>query len=72
MCNWHSVKVSVLSIRARKCGEYDKQFKNNFTKMALVLQFGFVNLLNASLLLLQDEDNDVRDEVMQFAYRIPR
>ena len=60
-------------VAARAIAAYLPTFnQNNFTKMALVLQFGFVNLLNASLLLLQDEDNDVRDEVMQFAYRIPR
>merc|ERR1712098_743925 len=41
-------------------------------KMALVLQFGFVNLLNSSLVLLQDEDVEVRDVAIEFANRLPR
>merc|ERR1712115_220303 len=41
-------------------------------KMVLVLQFGFVNLLNASLILLQDEDPDIRDFVIKFGSGLPR
>jgi len=41
-------------------------------KMALVLQFGFVNLLNASLVLLQDEDPDLRAIVVRFGSGLPR
>ena len=41
-------------------------------KMPLVLQFGFVNLLNACLVLLEDEDAEVRDIATHFANRLPR
>ena len=40
--------------------------------MVLVLQFGFVNLLNAALTLLQDEDVDVRRVIRDFASQLPR
>ena len=42
------------------------------TKMTLVLQMGFVNLLNASLILLQDEETEVREAVMVFCNKLPR
>jgi len=41
-------------------------------KMALVLQFGFANLLNSSCVLLQDEDVEVREVAMEFANNLPR
>ena len=41
-------------------------------KMPLVLQFGFVNLLNACLILLEDEDAEVRDIATHFSNRLPR
>ena len=42
------------------------------TKMTLVLQMGFVNLLNASLILLQDEEPEVRDAAMVFCNKLLR
>jgi len=41
-------------------------------KMALVLQFGFVNLLNSSLILLQDEDAEIRAVAVKFGSGLPR
>ena len=41
-------------------------------KMTLILQMGFVNLLNASLILLQDEETEVREAVMIFCNKLPR
>ena len=41
-------------------------------KKVLILQFGFVNILNTGLLLLQDEDSDVRDIVIKFSSELPR
>ena len=41
-------------------------------KMTLILQMGFVNLLNASLILLQDEETEVREAVMLFCNKLPR
>ena len=46
--------------------------KKMITKMTLILQMGFVNLLNASLVLLQDEDPEVREAVMVFCNKLPR
>ena len=41
-------------------------------KKVLILQFGFVNILNTGLILLQDEDSDVRDIVIKFSSELPR
>ena len=41
-------------------------------KKVLILQFGFVNILNTGLLLLQDEDSDVRELVIKFCSELPR
>ena len=41
-------------------------------KMTIILQFGFANLLNASLSLLQDEEYDVRQIASSFANKLPR
>ena len=41
-------------------------------KKVLILQFGFVNILNGCLILLQDEDGDVRDTAMRFSSQLPR
>ena len=41
-------------------------------KKVLILQFGFVNILNSALILLQDEDSDVRDLVIKFSSELPR
>ena len=41
-------------------------------RKVLILQFGFVNLLNAGLLLLQDEDSDVRELAIKFSSELPR
>ena len=52
---------------------YLETFKQKtIIKMPLVLQFGFVNLLNACLVLLEDEDVEVRDIATHFANRLPR
>ena len=41
-------------------------------KKVLILQFGFVNILNSCLVLLQDEDQEVRDLVIRFSGQLPR
>jgi len=41
-------------------------------KMPLVLQYGFVNLINSALTLLQDEDSDIRMEATRFGSGLPR
>lgn len=41
-------------------------------KMPLVLQYGFVNLINSALLLLQDENSDIRMEATLFGSGLPR
>ena len=46
--------------------------KNSISKMTLILQMGFVNLLNASIILLQDEETEVRETVMEFCNKLPR
>ena len=58
---------------AGACQSYLFMFTlNRVQKMTMVLQFGFVNVLNSALVLLQDEDEDVREATMDFADSLPR
>ena len=41
-------------------------------KAVLVLQFGFINLLNAALTLLEDEEEEVRQVAAEFACSLPK
>ena len=53
---------------AKAVGAFLPFFKlSRVQRKVLILQFGFVNILNAGLVLLQDEDSDVRDLVIKLS-----
>ena len=67
-------KIETSRIAAAKAvGAFLPFFKlSRVQRKVLILQFGFVNILNAGLVLLQDEDSDVRDLVIKFSSELPR